>query len=357
MLSISGFGSLSDDALFHIILFVGKKSYVTFGNINRKCNRIFKIFMLPRRTFIGFLPVLTIEKLFTKRFGLFGDSIMNSRAFYHAIAISVVHFNGEHLSTWYLSKKDTRMLQEICYEAAGESKIHILENIFHSSNEAIREKLRKDVHICRSAASRGQQLSLEWLRSNNVEWDGSSCTHAAGNGHLELLSWLYDNGCKLSAHTFAKAVESNQTEIIEWLYAKNCPVCTNSCANAAKAGDLKLLKWLHYKNCPWDESTFSYAAFKGDLEMLKFLYMNRCPWDESTCANAAEAGNFDVLMWLHNHGCPLDRYAFYFAATNADTQMLKYLHAHGCPSPYSVPFNVDKVQEWLHSVGCISDKS
>lgn len=57
MASSSGFESLVDDILDLILQFVGKRSYGSYGRINKRCHMIFLGKNLPKETFLfGYAP-------------------------------------------------------------------------------------------------------------------------------------------------------------------------------------------------------------------------------------------------------------------------------------------------------------
>eukprot|EP00594_Rhizosolenia_setigera_P016516 CAMPEP_0178966136 /NCGR_PEP_ID=MMETSP0789-20121207/16743_1 /TAXON_ID=3005 /ORGANISM="Rhizosolenia setigera, Strain CCMP 1694" /LENGTH=194 /DNA_ID=CAMNT_0020651345 /DNA_START=126 /DNA_END=710 /DNA_ORIENTATION=+ len=54
----ASFDSLTDDVLYHIVEFVGKKCYFPFGLLDKRCNRIFNEYNLPKVTFLyGIAPL------------------------------------------------------------------------------------------------------------------------------------------------------------------------------------------------------------------------------------------------------------------------------------------------------------
>lgn len=291
----SDFHLLNDDTLLHILYITGKKSYATFGSVNKKCNALFNMFDLEKHTFIGYLPVSTIEELYQNHPNICLD---------RSIACGVVQFNRLNLLEWSIEKRNVHILAAICHAAAGAGRKDILDKVFTTSDESTLSILQRDVCISRSAARNSQFGILEWLHNNGCPWDSEACAEAAYKGDIDMLRWLHTHGC---------------------------PWDSEACAKAAEAGNMDVLVWLHNHGCPWDELTFHHVASQGNLETIEWLHRSGCPWDETTCSVAAERGFLDVLRWLRAHGCPWDEMVCTYAADAGNLEMLKWLYANDCP--------------------------
>lgn len=239
MSTSSNFDSLNDDVKLHILKIFGIKSYSIFGSLNRKSNEIFDELNIPKESFIGLLPVSIIDHLYAWR-----------KYSSTAIAKGVVMFNRRDLLDWSVEKQDIKVLKNICYEAAEEGKIEILEEILMKVDESNLESLKSDADICACAAFKGQLKTLKFLQTKNVTWDYWTFSTAAEFGDITVLSWLYANQCPWSELTCSRAAGEGQLHVLIWLREHNCPWNSFACKRAKKGGHHAVLRWLRENGCP-----------------------------------------------------------------------------------------------------------
>lgn len=227
-------------------------------------------------------------------------------------------------------------------------------------------------------AHSGNLLNLQYLREQNVYFNGHTLLAAVRSQNLEMIRWLVEIGCPFSARiTCAAALQGNIENLkwlvekgctlindilydeshdvmgnaanygsisnMEWLKEKGCPLTKRTFAFAAEGNiisypvksislvDIKILQWLKENLCPWDEITFANAAKNGNLDNMKWLKENNCPWDEETFSSAAENGNLDNMKWLLNSHCPWSSFTFACAADYSTLENMKWLKDNGCP--------------------------
>lgn len=319
----SNFDILNEDTLFHLLQSVGTKSFATFGCINRKCNSIFNIANLEKQTYFGYLPLLTIEKMYNSHRETFYD---------RAIAESVVTFNRRDLLDWSIQQQHMEILSSICCTSAEVGRLDILDTIFTNLDNEMQEILKESprMNSCATlAAENGNMAVLRFLYQYGCPWDSEACAKAAETGNFEMLMWLHEHDCPWDEVTFHHAVSKGSLDVIQCLYLCGCPWDETTCSVAAEMGRLDILRWLRGHGCPWDEITSAYAANAGDLEMLKWLYENGCPLDKRAYFFATHNSHYEVLKFLFVHGC-WDPRAFVYAAMDGDLDMMKFLHGNQC---------------------------
>lgn len=155
---------------------------------------------------------------------------------------------------------------------------------FNSASRGRKRKRRKN-HSDDDTDTFSNTEILEWLKSENFNWDDEECcSQAASNGNIENLKWLRSQlGCSWDYRTFVSAVSSATSDNLSHYY---------------------LLTWLHIQGCPWNEHVCAYAAISGSLETLKFLREHGCPWNDWTIVNAKKFGHSEILEWARANGCP-----------------------------------------------------
>lgn len=326
------FLSLNDDVLHNILEFVGKNSFATFGSVNKKCNQIYKIFDLPKKSFIGGLPVSMVHPLYYGQINIptvdFDENYRRSMRMMRSIATGISKFNYRELLYWAFSTNNETLLTCICEDAAGHfGNTEILRDIYFLAERLSYEpRCNWDKSICETAAYWKKWDVLKWLRKNNLhQWCEEVSYNTATHGNLEFLTWLYEDGCPFSDLIFARLIYYGypSVEMLNWLYKKNFELTCHAFDEAAERWDLTLMKWLYDHQCPWDENVFCAAAASlpvwehgtydmdelgtGSIKVFKWLHDRNCPWDESTCLRVVDyGGNLEGLQWLRQHGCPWD---------------------------------------------------
>lgn len=340
------FELLSSDNLFLVLQFLGQNSYSTFGSANKKCNEVFKVFELPKKSFIGLLPEVSIKKLLLKRSSI--------SCFDRAIAKAYIIYDSSILHN--ILGCDLRISMEICYLAAAKGRIDILDRFCNNSYyrvKRIEDSLKGDIKICMHAARSGELHTLKWLVSKNFKIDKETVWEvAAENGRIIVLEWMRNDGYEWNEETYAKTSNLNT---LEWLKSNGCPLNERCCIEAADRCNLDALKWLHTNDCPWNSMTLYCAAQQGYMEMCKWLLANNCPVDSDVCSGAAFSGNLGLLKFLHSNGCPLESNSSYEAQIGDHLHILKWLHSQGCPlgGIYGAAENRDfTMMVWLREHGC-----
>lgn len=304
--SVLGLEHLSDDNITEILQFVGKKSYIQCGTLNKRCREIYlsqKGF--SKETFLyGYAPLPMIIKAYEKEcLRLWGAS--------KYLAKGVVYHQRRDILLWTLQKQDRDALYNITDIAAGAGRLRFLKEVVEYFNQKVMANI--------------QRISIE--RGDGI------CYHAAYNGHLNICQWM-----KIHEFSFFSerqcatgAAEGNHIKLLEWLKDSNYKFDENVCKYAAKGGHLHIIKWLRNNACPWKESTFEYAAGTGNLDLLQWLKQKRCPWDGYSYIRASEEGHLHVLNWLRDAGCPLDISVLYIYGDEFKdkTEIEEWLRDHG----------------------------
>jgi len=179
------FNSLDDNTVHHILLFTGKKSYATYGLLNKRCNQIFTTYNYPKDSYLfGFAPLSVIQRRYTAS-GNFRDGVGDG----------VVRYNRKDVLQWSLEEQHKLRLYHICLEASRDGRLDILNTIFEKSNEETMEYFREYDWPCLKAAENGRLDVLKLLRKNGFDWDEETFFVAKVNGHNEVLQYLRENGC------------------------------------------------------------------------------------------------------------------------------------------------------------------
>eukprot|EP00594_Rhizosolenia_setigera_P001781 CAMPEP_0178952886 /NCGR_PEP_ID=MMETSP0789-20121207/8104_1 /TAXON_ID=3005 /ORGANISM="Rhizosolenia setigera, Strain CCMP 1694" /LENGTH=317 /DNA_ID=CAMNT_0020634067 /DNA_START=235 /DNA_END=1188 /DNA_ORIENTATION=+ len=175
-----GFSDLNDDTLHEILEFTGKKSYRVFGLLNKRCNKIFPMYGLPKETFIYGFGSLEVCK------NQYGN---------HHLAKGIVWFNRTDLLDLTIRDQYDYRVESVCFYAIREGRLDILKDIFQRSNEKTLKYLRKDSYLCNVAARRGRLVALKFLRTQGCNWDSDVYRAAKRKGHVHVLQYLHQNGC------------------------------------------------------------------------------------------------------------------------------------------------------------------
>lgn len=262
------FDSIVDDILRQILLFYGKRSYITFGLVSRRFNSVFKIYKIPKQSFIyGHAPMSVIKDRYT------GDEC-------EEITKGIFYFQRADLLDWCVRKQDQYTLEEICHTAAIRGYLYILQQIFHNSEERTLEYLTHGGRLCVAAACTGQLDILIWLHEHGCPvdkgWSDCISSTAEHHGHLNVLKWLKQNVPHYSGSQYA-------------------------CSNAAFGGHLNVLRWLRQNGCQWSDRTIESASQNGHLNCIKYASANGCKYDKQKCLDIARINGHDELIsWLND---------------------------------------------------------
>jgi len=360
----SGFESLVDDTLDLVLQFVGKRSYRSYGGINKRCRMIFLSKNLPKETFFcGYAPLSMIKDEVSMV-----ELKENDARYTYRLGKAVVEFNRYDILQWLLLEKNKRAIVKSFDIAAyyGLNTLKRLENLV-GDDAFTTMKIYEDWHVCERAAWYGKLDVLNWLKSKgwfDPNRIGTGMRVAARKGNILILEWLMENGCHLDKNAFSDAAEGGHLDVLEFLKEKNCPLDPEDCmSGAARGGKLEIIHWLLRNGCSFDDVdkwTLFYAAGEGHLHVIKFFVENGYSVneiDEGVSSEAAAGGHLNVLQWLHENNCPFDEKTFANATRNESIDNLQWLLDNNFPwdkKCYSeaAKFNNLEVLEWLKEKGC-----
>lgn len=352
------FDSLSDDILHLILEIIGKKSFLNFSSINKRCNTLFATTLgLPKLTFYGYITTKLAEDLFSKY-----DKDTNSvceysdenstdldsteeewkeeklKEVFEGIAWAVSNDNHLLLLDWSIRKNNLYLLGRICsFASRRKDRIHILERVFDNIDEEVLLFLQRNQRLCNESAKHGVLNVLKWLKDRGCYCLGADTMCAASEGcNIEILKYLRKNNCEWNSWSCSAAASTGNLEILKWLRKEGCPWDQTTCGYAAREGHLDLLKWARSNGCEWSEWVFSKAAQCGDIEILEWLLREGCPWSRNACATAAEFGHLNVLKWLRDNGCEWCKMTCICAAAEGNLAVLQWARLNGCEWSSSV---------------------
>lgn len=250
------FMSMNDDVLLHILGYIGKRSFIPFGTLNKQCYKVFSLLSkTPKETFFfGYAPLNAIIGEVDKRYH--NKHYLRDHSPY-LIGEAVVNYNRMDVFHWALRQCHQRRMDEligICLIATISGRADILEKVYNEVKE--------------------EQELIDYIHS-----DVDLPTRAARHGHLNVLMLLYKqmkNDFPLNEWLFSDACKSGSLEVLKWLHSKNCPYDTNAYISVLTMTRQKnkqqennnnniegLLKWLKSIECPWNSEVISNAAMKG----------------------------------------------------------------------------------------------
>jgi len=260
------FESLNDDTLGLILKFVGDKSYATYARINKRCKEVYLASGMAKETFVfGYAPLSVI-------IGRYVDDPSCS----FEVSEGVVVYNRLDVLDWALQEYDENLLKSICFVAAVDGRIGLLNEVWNDIEDDDKECIFGGIDC--AAANGGKLNVFKWIEEKELPIDKEDCaSQAAFHGQTHFLQWLQ---------------EEKSLQLSEGLYNK-----------AIRGGHINVLKWLREQEVPspWDEYTFQHAALKGNLEVLQWLHDEGCPWDPS---NSVYKGYVDseAQEWLRTNG-------------------------------------------------------
>jgi len=376
------FNSLCNDTLCQIIGFAGR-SYGTVGLINRRCNRLYSKYSLPKETYLfGYAPLSLIRE--RDKLG-FGD--------YDKEAKAIIHYNRADILDWYIRRQYLSELKKVMVEGSSAGRLDILKEVFENADTRFQEYLPWCMETCPAAAKNNHLETLKWLRSKGFHW-GTTFEAAFEGGSESMLNWLYREECPISFATLgsaakrgdiswvgdilpydcfdgeydddvepvcAKAASGGHVKMTQWLKEKGAKFTSDKISSAAAMeGQMDMLKWLKTQNCDFTEKTFEAAAKSGSVEVLKWLKEVNCPKGEDAvmCANAAKEGHLDALKWLQDEGwCALNEDTFVNAIYSKNIDILKWLKEQGCPwneevSETAYTHGTIEIRRWLRIYRC-----
>lgn len=210
----ASFSSLTDDVLYHIVEFVGKKCYFPFGLLDKRCKRIFNEYNLPKVTFLyGIAPLDVIIQKYLQYVLEASEKCKysyESQMISHRLGMNlgVIKYNRRDLLNWTIKRGEKTILSDICRYAALDSRLDILREIFYNSNIKLLRQLQNASAIMCPYAARCELKVLKWLRSHGCQWDYRLFEEAVIGGREDIISWLMENGCP-TVDSDSESEESN----------------------------------------------------------------------------------------------------------------------------------------------------
>lgn len=206
----SGFKSLNDDTLGLILKFVGRRSFVPFGFLNKQCHVIYHESKMAKETFVyAYAPLSVIIRKY--RFDKWRCR--------KSVAKGVVSYNRMDVLYSALRKRDISLMTETCRLASEEGRFDILDVVFHNTNKSYHEFIFGGYsRFDEMAASNGQLEVLKWLHKNGfINYGGKYSTMAAANkGHLHVLEWMQHHGYTFNEDMCDIAAFSSQLHMLKW---------------------------------------------------------------------------------------------------------------------------------------------
>jgi len=268
------FESLNDDTLTTVLEFVGKKSYRSFGGLNKHCKEVYlNTPGMTKETFLfGYGPLSVIQDRYER-------SDDDEGGFIAYLCKGVLFYNRKDVLDWALQERNTYLLRKICFVAVEEERLDLLNKVWDNDNlepdgdfEYIFEEMDEYAAVC------GKLNVLKWVENKVPDIDKDTCANEAARfGHLHILQWLQEErGLQLNRELYYRAIEG---------------------------GHLHVLKWLREQEVPWSEYTFMKAAIEGNINVLQWLHDEGCPWlEDDNYREYVDRLKPEALAWLRTNG-------------------------------------------------------
>lgn len=212
--SISPFETLNDDNLREILSFVGEESYVSYGLVNQRCNKIFDTYNLEKvSNKYRYAPLDLLIKTYSQKKRIkFLDECDQTflRRTMQQISHAIVFHDRLDLLGWALSYKTTPdcfLSYEILLEAARshqsqqDSAIKIMRTVFYHSDQRAQHFYRRKFNIVLEASESGNLLILKWLYKKNFHFSTKAVYKAAKTySHSHVLNWLLEEYVEYDQH-------------------------------------------------------------------------------------------------------------------------------------------------------------
>jgi len=276
------FESLSDDPLTTILEFVGRRSYRSFGGLNKHCREVYLSTKgMTKETFV--YGYATLSVIINKIERAIEDDDWDLYLF-ETVGKGVAFYNRRDVLAWALQREYEYLSRFICYVAAREGRIDILDEVWNyigdDADEADKRTIFENIDTEKVVAWYGKLNVLKWFEMKGLSIFTEICAYSAcSNGQIHILQWLEEEqGLELNGGYYEDAIEY---------------------------GQLNVMRWLREKEVPWsdDGDTFLEAAEKGNLDVLQWLHDEGCPWDYNHTINISEDRvKPEVVKWCRVHG-------------------------------------------------------
>lgn len=380
------FDLLNDDTLFKVLDFVGHKSYVCMGLVNKRCNQIFKMHNLPKETSIcGYAPLKEIiedcdiyaegvcqEKIDYDYNPKYEGNLDEVLRWTSKMAKGVVLYERNDVYAWARERFEETFsfAFAICYEAAKAGKLRILQEIIkvkppkrgkdkdspdecNKSEKRYKDedeyydsyddyddesdyededdseidnfhRLRESSALWINALKNGHLNVLKWLRPDYSSFDYYESNLLASRGDIKILQWAEENGCEYESRHIEVSARDGHLATTKWLHEYGCEISDWAITLAAKNGHMEILEWMKEIGCDLNYGC-SGAARGGQLDVLKWLKRNECEIDDLTCRSAAKEGHLEIIKWLAGVGCEFDYETCRYAAFGGQIKVLVWL--------------------------------
>jgi hypothetical protein len=191
---------------------------------------------------------------------------------------------------------------DICQQASRSGSIGMVKYLVELHGRAA-----YDVNTLRAAAEAGHVNVVQYLRSQNCQWDLTVSEAAAAAGHRDVLLWLKQKGFCWTESVSNAALRTDNLDLLKWLIDEGCPWTNQSLISGALySSNLGMLKYAHELGAALDANTMQKAARQSSLEVVQYLHEVGCLWNTQTCGSAAFRKDPTVFKWLYTQGCPCD---------------------------------------------------
>jgi len=273
------FESLNDDTLTTVLEFVGKKSYRSFGGLNKHCKEIYlNTPGMTKETFLyGYAPLSVFQDRYDDGQDRYDDGTsVEARG---ALSKGVVFFNRlDVLERSLREEKKRNLLREICYVAVEEERFDLLNKVWNNLDHE--DEFDKDVfeEMDEYAAGCGKLNMLKWVENKVPEIYKDICANeAARYGHLHIIEWLREEqDLELDGVLYDCAIEGGgQLHVLEWLREKEVDWYIWTFTTAAQIGNLDILQWLQDERCPWpDDDRYRVREYRLKPEVIDWCRVN-----------------------------------------------------------------------------------
>lgn len=300
---------LPDDIISdNIFNFVGKDSYVGFGAVNKRFNRLYKTHCQTKKSsFAGYAKLAAITKDLEKRnISMKPREILMPDECEH-IVTGIVSFRRMDLLDWVVRTKNHFLYRYLCLQAVEDGRLIFMKKIFEIMDKDSLLYFQENAFITASAVEKGDLECLKFLHQKGCEWIYMTAILAVEKGHVKCLKYLHQNGCEMIDNLCQIAASHGTVDCLKYLRENMSIPCDIQVPNsAAKNGHLECLRYLRENGCECNVETCKFAAHYGQLNCLKYLHESGCEWNSDCCAAAVSGAvrdrNLDCLRYMREEG-------------------------------------------------------
>jgi len=191
--------------------------------------------------------------------------------------------------------------------------------------------------ICAAAVRGGNLGLLQFLRSENVDWDCETTAAASlvrGQLGRRILRYCLDHGCPHDYRVAIHACSIPDLEMVQIARSYGCEWTNSAGITAASAGALDILLWAREHGDIWKlnnileaaaldghkdiilylanevgygphydvRNVATLAAGRGNIEVLNIVRQRNWNWPAEVSGAASMGQHFDAILWMHQHG-------------------------------------------------------